>query len=63
MSHCLDHTGDKERLMDKNLPLPPWYDAMLSCPVKMTLFFVVVMALSPILLIFGAVLPLFRKYL
>jgi hypothetical protein len=49
--------------MDKNLPLPPWYDAMLSCPVKMTLFFVVVMALSPILLVFGAILPLFRKYL
>lgn len=57
------HTEDKEMPMDKNLPLPPWYDAMLASPVKMSLFFVVVMVLSPILLVFGAVLPLFRKYL
>lgn len=44
-------------------PLPLWYDTMLSSPPRMLLFFLVVIVASPIILLFGAALPLFRKYL
>ncbi|HPZ16647.1 MAG TPA: hypothetical protein PLX25_08270 [Sphaerochaeta sp.] len=44
-------------------PLPPWYDELLSSPPKMLAFFLVVIVASPIILLFGATMPLFRKYL
>ncbi len=44
-------------------PLPPWYDDLLSSKPKMLAFFIVAIIASPILVLYGALLPLWRKYL
>lgn len=43
----------------KNLPL--WYDRMLSSVPLMMLFVLCVLLASPILLLYGAFSPLFRR--
>ncbi len=50
--------------MDSRLnPLPRWWEQMLSSPVRMVLFLLLTIICSPLLLLFGAVVPLFRKVL
>ncbi len=44
-------------------PLPRWYESMLSSLPKMFLFFLLTLICAPLLLLFGAFVPLFRKYL
>ncbi|HQB90653.1 MAG TPA: hypothetical protein PLW59_05585 [Sphaerochaeta sp.] len=44
-------------------PLPLWYERMLSSAPKMLLFALITIICTPLLLLFGALAPLFRKYL
>ena len=44
-------------------PLPLWYERMLSSAPKMLLFFLIILICCPLLLLFGASVPLFRRYL
>ncbi|MGE4453835.1 MAG: hypothetical protein AB7D92_04815 [Sphaerochaeta sp.] len=42
-------------------PLPGWYDRLLSNPLLMVLGVVCVLLVSPLLLVYGALLPLVRR--
>ncbi len=44
-------------------PLPLWWERMLSSAPKMLLFILITIICSPLLLLFGAIVPLVRKYL
>jgi len=67
MSHILQYslgmTGGipMNKTTDQTLNLPKWYDKMLSNPILMILFVFAVLMASPVLLVYGAFLPLFRK--
>jgi len=44
-------------------PLPRWWEQTLSSLPRMVLFLLIAIICSPLLLLFGAVVPLFRKFL
>jgi len=41
--------------------LPVWYDRMLSNPLLLVVGIIAVLLASPLLLLYGALLPLFRR--
>ncbi|MBG0767735.1 MAG: hypothetical protein H0S77_09055 [Spirochaetaceae bacterium] len=41
--------------------LPVWYDRMLSNPLLLVVWICVVLLASPLLFVYGALLPLFRR--
>ncbi len=46
---------------NKSVGLPVWYDRMLSNPLLLVVGIFVVLLASPLLFIYGALLPLFRR--
>ncbi|MGH0051921.1 MAG: hypothetical protein ACQ5SW_00840 [Sphaerochaetaceae bacterium] len=50
-----------KRRKNANPSLPQWYDDMLSNPLLLLCFVLLVLLASPLLLVYGALLPLFRK--
>lgn len=70
MDLSLHHTGKEEDSMtsgktphtDKQKRLPVWLDIVTDSVVLMFFFSLAAILFSPILVVFGALYPLFRRY-
>ncbi|MEA4859004.1 MAG: hypothetical protein VB127_00860 [Sphaerochaeta sp.] len=50
----------EERMQTREV-LPQWYQKMLASPILLLLFVVAVFLASPLLLVYGALSPIFRR--
>jgi hypothetical protein len=57
----LESETRREYMREQTKNLPVWYDRMLSSVPLMVLFVLCVLISSPILLLYGALSPLFRR--